>query len=68
MKKTGIAGLAFAAVTTMALAFGGAQAFAAPSTAEPAGAAACTDRQCRQACSPFAGYCDETRGVCVCAG
>jgi hypothetical protein len=53
----------------MALGFGGTQAFAAPSTAEAASvAAACTDRQCRKDCSPFAGYCDELRGVCVCAG
>lgn len=68
MKKTGIAGLAFAAATAMALAFGGTQALAAPSAEGAAGAAACTDRQCRNECSPFGGYCDELRGYCVCEG
>lgn len=68
MKKTGIAGLAFAAATSMALAFGGTQAFAAPSPAEAAGANVCTDRQCRQSCAPFGGYCDELRGICFCEG
>ncbi|MBW3571059.1 MAG: hypothetical protein KY467_08125 [Gemmatimonadetes bacterium] len=68
MKKTGIPRLAFAAATSVALAFGASQAVAAPSTAKSAGEAACTDRQCRQACAPFGGYCDELRGVCVCEG
>jgi hypothetical protein len=69
MKKSGIAGLAFAGATAVALAFGATQAFAAPSAADAAGARACTDRYCRlTACYPFYGYCDELRGICVCDG
>ncbi len=69
MKKSGIAGLAFAGATVVALGFGATQAFAAPSAADASGVRACTDRYCRKvACAPFYGYCDELRGICVCAG
>ena len=69
MKKSGIAGLAFAGATVVALGFGATQAFAAPSAADAAGARACTNNYCRTvACYPFWGYCDYARGICVCAG
>ena len=69
MKKSGIAGLAFAGATAIALSFGAAQAFAAPSVENAAAVRACTDRYCRKvACAPFTGYCDELRGICVCTG
>ena len=69
MKKSGIAGLAFAGATAVALAFGATQAFAAPVAADAAGARACTNQYCRDvACYPFYGYCNFARGICVCAG
>ena len=69
MRKSGIAGLAFAGATTMALAFGASQAFAAPAAERADAARACTDRYCRQvACYPFYGYCDYASGICVCDG
>jgi hypothetical protein len=69
MMKRGIAGLAFASATAVALAFGATQAFAAPAVAEAVGARACTNQYCRAvACYPFYGYCNYARGICVCAG
>lgn len=65
MKKNGIARLAFAAATAVALAFGATQALASP--AEYAPARACTDEYCRNVvCYPFPGVCQ--RGKCLCAG
>lgn len=67
MKKSGIAGLAFAAATAVALGFGATQAFASPSAADAAGARACTDEYCRTVvCAPFPGVC--RGGRCLCAG
>ena len=70
MKRSGIAGLAFAGATAVALAFGATQAFASPTAAETgAGARACTNAYCRDVvCYPFYGYCNYARGICVCAG
>ncbi len=69
MKQRGIARLAFAGATAVALAFGTSQAFAAPAAAGADTARACTNRYCRDvACYPFYGYCDFARGLCVCAG
>jgi hypothetical protein len=66
MKKLGIARLAFAGGTGVALAFGVTQALAAP-TAASTGARACTDEYCRTVvCSPFPGVCQH--GKCLCAG
>jgi hypothetical protein len=68
MKKSRIAGVAFAGATAVALAFGATQAVAAPAAPQPT-ALACTDRYCREvACYPFYGYCDYRRGICTCAG
>ena len=67
MKKSGIAGLAFAGATAAALAFGAMQAVAAPPTPESTGLRACTDEYCRTVvCYPFPGVCQ--RGKCLCAG
>jgi hypothetical protein len=67
MKKSGIAGLAFAGATAVALAFGATQALAAPAAAESTGARACTDEYCRTVvCAPFPGICNH--GKCLCAG
>jgi hypothetical protein len=67
MKKSGIAGLAFAGATAVALAFGATQALAAPATPESTGARACTDEYCRTVvCAPFPGVC--RGGKCLCAG
>jgi hypothetical protein len=69
MKKSGIAGLAFAGATAIALAFGATQAFATPAAANAGAARACTNQYCRDvACYPFYGYCNYARGLCVCAG
>ena len=69
MKKSGIAGLAFAGATSIALAFGATQAFAAPAAAKADAVRACTNQYCRDvACYPFYGYCNYARGLCVCAG
>jgi hypothetical protein len=66
MKKSGVARLAFAVATAVALAFGATQAFAAPATAESTGARACTDEYCRNVvCYPFPGICQH--GKCLCA-
>ncbi len=68
MKRSGIAGLAFAGATAVALAFGVSQAFAAPAgVAEATNARACTDQYCRDVvCYPFPGICQH--GKCLCAG
>ncbi|HEU0299027.1 MAG TPA: hypothetical protein VFR37_06215 [Longimicrobium sp.] len=67
MKKSGIAGLALAGATAVALAFGATQALAAPAAGEPASARACTDEYCRNVvCYPFPGVC--RGGKCLCAG
>jgi hypothetical protein len=67
MKKNGIAGLAFAGATAVALAFGATQALAAPATPEATGGRACTDDYCRNVvCAPFPGICQH--GKCLCAG
>lgn len=69
MKKSGIARLAFAGATAVALAFGATQALAAPSGADAVEKRACTNQYCRDvACYPFYGYCDYRRGICACAG
>ena len=69
MKKSGIARLAFAGATAVALAFGATQALAAPVAPESTDVRACTDRYCREvACYPFYGYCDRRLGICACAG
>ena len=68
MKRSGIARLAFAGATAVALAFGATQALAAPPAADAAEARACTNQYCRKACHPFYGYCDYSRGICACAG
>ncbi len=66
MRKSGIAGLAFAGATAVALAVGATQALAAPATPEPS-ARACTDEYCRNVvCYPFPGVC--RGGKCLCAG
>jgi hypothetical protein len=67
MKKRGIAGLAFAGATAVALAFGATQALAAPGAPESAAARACTDEHCLNVvCYPFPGVC--RGGKCLCAG
>jgi hypothetical protein len=67
MRKSGIAGLAFAGATALALAFGASQALAAPAPAESTAARACTDEYCRNVvCAPFPGVC--RGGKCLCAG
>ena len=67
MKKSGIAGLAFAGATAVALAFGATQALAAPAAPESTSARACTDEYCRTVvCAPFPGVC--RGGKCLCAG
>lgn len=69
MKKNGIATLAFAGATAVALGFGATQAAAAPASTAATTARACTNAYCRDvACYPFYGYCDFRRGICVCAG
>jgi hypothetical protein len=65
MKKIGIAGLAFAGTTAVALAFGVTQAFAAPAPGNSTQARACSTEQCNTICYPFTGVC---RGQCLCAG
>ena len=66
MKKSGIARLAFAAATAVALAFGATQALATPATRECTGDG-CTDAYCRDVvCYPFPGICQH--GKCLCAG
>lgn len=65
MKKSRIAGLAFAGATAVALAFGATQALAAPTAPESTGARACSTTQCNAICYPFPGVC---RGQCLCAG
>jgi hypothetical protein len=66
MKKSGMARLASAGATAVALAFGATQALAAP-TAEPSGTRACTNEYCRTVvCYPFPGICQH--GKCLCAG
>jgi hypothetical protein len=68
MTKSGIARLAFAGATAVALGFGATQALAAPAP----GAVekrACTNQYCRDvACYPFYGYCDYRLGICACEG
>ena len=67
MKKSGIARLAFAGTTAVALAFGATQAFAAPAAPDSSSARACTDDYCRNVvCYPFPGVC--RGGKCLCAG
>jgi hypothetical protein len=67
MKKRGIARIAFAGATALALAFGATQALAAPPAPESASARACTDEYCRNVvCAPFPGVC--RGGKCLCAG
>lgn len=67
MKKNGIARLAFAGATAVALAFGATQAFAAPAAPESTRVRACTDEYCRTVvCYPFPGVC--RGGKCLCAG
>ena len=67
MKKNGIAGLAFAGLTAVALAFGATQALAAPAAPDGADVRACTDQYCRDVvCYPFPGVC--RGGRCLCAG
>ena len=68
MKKSGMARLALAGATAVALAFGASQALAAPAAPDAAEVRACTDRFCRQACYPFTGYCDLRLGICACTG
>jgi hypothetical protein len=65
MKKSGIAGLAFAGATAVALAFGVTQAFAAPAAVKNTDARACSTAQCNAICYPFTGTC---AGRCLCAG
>ncbi|HEX6746780.1 MAG TPA: hypothetical protein VF092_05740 [Longimicrobium sp.] len=68
MKRSGIAGLALAGATALALAFGVTQAFAVPApVADATDARACTDQYCRDVvCYPFPGVC--RHGKCLCAG
>jgi hypothetical protein len=67
MKKRGIAGLAFAAATAVALAFGANQALAVPAAEECTAERPCTDDYCRNVvCYPFPGVCQG--GKCLCAG
>ena len=67
MKQIGIARLAFAGATAVALAFGATQALATPATPESTGERACTDQYCRDVvCYPFPGICQH--GKCLCAG
>jgi len=65
MTRRGIAGLAFAGATAVAMAFGVTQAFAAPAPASSTDARACSTQQCNTLCYPFTGIC---RGQCLCAG
>ena len=68
MKQSGIARMAFAGATAVALAFGATQALASPAAAE-SNVRACTDQYCRDVvCYPFAGYCKRSLGICACAG
>lgn len=67
MRKSRIAGLAFAGSMVVALAFGATQALDAPAAPESTAARACTDEYCRTVvCAPFPGVCQ--RGKCLCAG
>lgn len=68
MKITTVRRCVFGAGTAMALAFGGAQALAAPAPAAPA-EKVCNERVCDRICDltnrGLGGFCSST-GICVC--